>query len=195
MTLNDYSKLVVNTPTRTGSTFLCNQITNALVINDNGIMKTHDPFILSNSKSLQIFILRNPYDSILSMITMDNRNGSTSILKDIDDRIDHFNKMLDSFIVSYQKTIPFLFDQVIGSSDKVVKYISSIFKIDYRENNKKTEVVDRDNFVVTSKPLKFYDLAKEELGNHKLRIEELDAKHDKALELLLARQEELGIKL
>lgn len=185
------SVITVNTPTRTGSTFLCTQMKNKLNINDSNILKTHDPKLLSGDTKNQIFIVRDPYDSILSMISMDKRNGSSNIHVDINDRIDHFSKMLDAFSVSYLRSVPFTFDQVVNKTDKVIKNISNFFNINYRVLPLNEEVVDRHNFVKTSQTLEYYSDLKNYLNEYKNQLNELKLQYKIALQFVEYRQASL----
>jgi hypothetical protein len=191
ITFDPITEIIVNTPTRTGSTFLCNEMKNYLKIVDADIIKTHDPEMLLNGKDLQIVLLRNPYDSILSMITMDKRNGSIDVGTDIVDRISHFSQMLDSFMISYIRCIPFTFDQVIEDTDSVIMEISKIFNIEYRAIPLNKRVIDRHNFVETSKSLSYYEDLKNSLSSYKKELEELQKKYKKALQFLEFRQAQL----
>lgn len=191
MTSSKQHKLIVNTPTRTGSTFLCNSITNFLDIDDSLIYKTHDPVLLKKSLDMQIMILRNPVDSIASMVAMDKRNGSNNIDVDISDRISHFNEMLDAFCISYNKTVPFLFEQVINNTKEVVDIISKEFSINYRSVPLNNAVTDRHNFVKTSKTLDFYDHIFNKLGEHGDELSSLDTKYNRSVMHLHFRQKQL----
>ena len=192
MTSSNAFKVIVNTPTRTGSTFLCNEMVNNLKISHSGITKTHDPDMLKNGESMQIVILRNPTDSIASMISMDKRNGSQDIVLDITDRISHFGEMLDSFCTAYNKTVPFLFEDVVANTSEVINFISDRFKIDYREAPLNNTVEDRHNFVKTSKTLDFYDNMLNSLLEYSPELSTLEVKYFRAIEYLKFRQKELG---
>jgi hypothetical protein len=165
---------------------------NNLKISHSGITKTHDPDMLKNGESMQIVILRNPTDSIASMISMDKRNGSQDIVLDITDRISHFGEMLDSFCTAYNKTVPFLFEDVVANTSEVINFISDRFKIDYREAPLNNTVEDRHNFVKTSKTLDFYDNMLNSLLEYSPELSTLEVKYFRAIEYLKFRQKELG---
>ena len=195
MYFNPDLSIIVNTPTRTGSTFLCTEMTNKLEIKNENIIKTHDPELLIKDLRSQIFILRDPYDSILSMIVMDKRNGSTEVDVDIKDRISHFSQMLDAFSLSYLRSVPFTFDQIINKTNNVMNNISNFFNINYKITPLNDSVSDRHNFVKTSKTLEYYKDLKQSLDNYDSELNELRLQYKIALQFLEFRQSMLEFKL
>jgi hypothetical protein len=163
--------LTVSTYPRSGSNFLVHYLKNTTDIN---IIKTHDKIF--NNKNI-VTIIRDPFDSIVSMITMqykDLEEYNHNYQFACDARIDQYKSFYNYILQNIDFIIDF--NNIENKIDKISTKICNDFganKIISIENEnkfewfKKTSRLEEGN-IPTSKDHRYYEFAKESLSQYNL---------------------------
>jgi hypothetical protein len=163
--------LTLVTYPRSGSNFLFHYLKHTTDIN---VMKTHDKIF--NNKNI-VTIIRDPFDSIASMVTMQYQYLETykdiesiAIIGRINEYKDFYNYLLQNieFVIDFNN----IENKIDEISTKICNYfgankISSIEDENKFEWFKKTAILEEGN-IPTSKDNKFYEFIKECLNQYNL---------------------------
>jgi hypothetical protein len=183
--------LLISSYPRAGSTYLAYELSN--YISSKNIKKTHE-IDLDLRATTNVYLLRNPVESISSAVSMLKHFGKKS---DIDHEIKTYNKSIEYHIKNIDMFIPFKYSQVIADSYLCSKYILSLgYNLEISKKSISLPVKDdnSEKFLRTSKSYSGYDYEWINVFNNK-NIESSVLFYQKMIECIDKRQKELNIKI
>ncbi len=196
------TKLVIDSAPKTGARFLKNEIISSLSLKDNEIFAISDSSKEFESKFKKITILRDPKDSIISICTSIRFFGNFLLKTEIDAKDvlgksiwqvkmanpkTHF-EFYKNFYKKVNKNFDHLtvvdFNELTNNTDNVIKNISKIYDIPYR--NKKIEYEmfnDFDSgFLLSSKITSHYEIVKNDINKFEKELSKIYKEYNKCLE-------------
>ena len=202
--LNKKTKIIINTPPRTGSHFLLKQLLLNFKIKDTEIYKTHEPELFKKQYK-QISILRDPTDSLISVcamyrfferIPLDTKLNQDAILNknkhqvqmvSLSTHIEYLYDFLIELYDNFDNLLIFKFDNLINNTTDVLKTISNKYDIPMKENiNISDDIFDNfdSKFLKTSKNIKHYSVIKDNINKHTEEIKKVYEIYNKCIEKL-----------
>jgi len=199
------TKLVIHSAPKTGARFLKNEIESSLNLKDNEVFAIHDSSREFESKFKKITILRDPKDSIVSICTSIRFFGNFLLKTEIDAKDvvgksvwqikmanpkTHF-ELYKNFYKNVNKNFDSLtvidFNKLVNNTDDVIKNISEIYNIPYRNKKITYEMFnDFDNgFLLSSKITSHYEIVKNDINKFEKELSEIYKEYNECLEKLI----------
>lgn len=196
------TKLVIDSAPKTGARFLKNEIISSLVLKDNEIFAISDSSKELESKFKKITILRDPKDSIISICTSIRFFGNFLLKTEIDAKDvlgksiwqiemanpkTHF-EFYKNFYKKVNKNFDHLtvisFNELINNTDNVIKNISEIYDIPYRNKKIEYEMFNdfNDGFLLSSKITSHYEIVKNNINKFEKELSKIYKEYNKCLE-------------
>jgi hypothetical protein len=184
-------ELVISSYPRSGSTYFAHEICSH--IDGKNIKKTHK-INLDLEKTVNVYLLRNPIDSISSAISMLKYFKKDA---DLEYEIKSYNESINYHIDNINNFIPFKYSQIFLDVNACSEYVLSIgYGINpYKKtNNLKVKDDGSQNFLRTSKSYSKYDHEWINVFKNK-DIDDSVLLYEKMIECIDKRQKELNIKI
>lgn len=190
-------KIFLNCYPRSGLTFVRQNILDNFIIDDKDLIKTHFHTFFTNPQD-QITIVRNPVDSIISELSMQNKDIKSynkDLILDIKDRSNRYINYHEIMINNMKNVIPFTFDQATVQTKDVMSIVAKCFDLKYKDipGSVKQYLTSGSEFLVSSKEAESYKYFEDVIKNNTKLTKEAETFYlDEAIPSIIKKQKELS---
>ena len=198
------TKVIINSTPRTGARFLRNEMLSKLNIKDTEIFSFSDSFKPFENKYKKITILRDPKDSIVSLVTANRFFGDFPLktelnakdvrgkqiwqvkLSNAETHFELYKNFYKDLNENFDSSIVIDFNDLINDTKNTINKISELCSLSYKDKEQTSTIFHDFNqgFLSTSKITAHYEIVKINIEKFETELADIYEQYNKCLNKL-----------
>jgi hypothetical protein len=198
------TKVIINSTPRTGARFLRNEMLSKLNIRDIEIFSFSNSFKLFENKYKTITILRDPKDSIVSLVSANRFFGDFPLetelnakdvrakqiwqikLSNVETHFDLYKNFYKDLNENFDSLVVINFHELVNDTKNTINKISELCNLSYRDEEQINTIFHNFNegFLSTSKITAHYEIVKNNIEKFETELADIYEQYNKCLNKL-----------